>query len=181
MVDLDAPPCSFRSLVPPGVQCSLLPALATWGCFSRFILDKITVMLAHEFASHRLLYRSSQTASPGDTALRFGPLSLRLERDYEKFPLNRALRQILYELLYVQIPKKHKSDKLSPIQALIKNSKTARTYSYRNYKKEEIEPSIQAPRPGFEPGSEAPEAPRISTTLPGQGEKPAHSGLLYGS
>jgi len=52
--------------------------------------------------------RSSQTAPPGDTALRFGPLSLRLERDYEKYPLNRALRQILYELLYVQIPKKHK-------------------------------------------------------------------------
>ena len=28
-------------------------------------------------------------------------------------------------------------------------------------------PSIVTPRPGFEPGSEAPEAPRISTTLPG--------------
>ena len=29
---------------------------------------------------------------------------------------------------------------------------------------------INTPQPGFEPGSEAPEAPRISTTLPGHRE-----------
>jgi hypothetical protein len=46
---------SSRRSAPPGVRCSRLPSLTTWGCFSRFISDMITPMLARLLASHRLL------------------------------------------------------------------------------------------------------------------------------
>lgn len=36
------------------VRCSRLPLLATWGCSIRFTPDRLTAMLAHAFASHRL-------------------------------------------------------------------------------------------------------------------------------
>ncbi|MBP1927698.1 hypothetical protein J2741_000245 [Methanolinea mesophila] len=42
-----------------------LPALTTWGCLSWFIHDTTTAMLAHVFASHRLLFPAPHGLLPG--------------------------------------------------------------------------------------------------------------------